>query len=159
MASPSNGIVAPRANWRGLLSEAATEVFSMMAGAQLAPAAGVESTRTNNVTGTVSIAGAVRAVFSFRCSTEAAARIASGMLGISVEEAAGQKWDAVGEICNIMAGHFKAKIGLEAECMLTVPTVIAGSNYRIHTLPEGECIEIPMVYEGETVLVALEVRK
>jgi len=131
----------------------------MMAGAQLTRADHAEASHVSNVTGTVGIAGAVRAVFSFRCSAEAAAKIASGMLGISVEEAAGQKWDAVGEICNIMAGHFKAKIGLEAQCMLTVPTVVAGSNYRIHTMAEGECFEIPLMYEGEQVTVALEIRK
>ena len=80
------------------------------------------------------------------------------MLAISVSEAAGQMSDAIGEVCNMIAGHFKHKIGYGDSCSLTVPTVVAGGNYVIHCLEKGERLEFPVTYEGETVLVTLDIR-
>ena len=111
------------------------------------------------VTGMIGIAGAMRAIFSLRCSEKAAIGIASQMLGITKEEAAPQKSDAIGEVCNIIAGHFKHKIGFGDNCTLTVPTVIVGGNYSVHCLEAGERLEFPVIYEGETVLVTLDIRK
>jgi chemotaxis protein CheX len=106
----------------------------------------------------IGIAGAMRAVFSLRCSEHAATKIASQMLCLSTEEAADQKSDAIGEVCNIIAGHFKHKIGLGDACTLTVPTVVMGGNYSIHCLEKGERLEFPVTYEGETVVVKLDIR-
>jgi len=80
------------------------------------------------------------------------------MLCISAEEAAAQKSDAIGEVCNIIAGHFKHKIGYGDSCTLTVPTVVVGGNYSIHCLEKGERLEFPVAYEGETVSVTLDIR-
>ena len=159
MASAAGKNIAPKANWPGILCDAASEVFSMMVGSQFTLPAGTESPLVANVTGTVGIAGALRAVFSLRCSAQTAAKIASRMLAIPLEAAASQSCDAIGEICNMVAGSFKAKVGLEAECMLSVPTVITGSDYRVHSLAEGERLEIPILYDGELILIALDIRK
>jgi len=41
-----------------------------------------------------------------------------------------QIWDAIGEIANMIADDFKNKIvGLENRCMLSLPTVITGSDF------------------------------
>jgi len=112
-----------------------------------------------NVTGTVGIAGALRASFTLRCAKGTATRIASQMLGVPAEEASTQDCDAVGEICNMVAGHFKAKIGLEAECMLSVPLVILGSDYHLHSVNEGERLEVPVLYNCELLDIVLEIRK
>ena len=40
--------------------------------------------------------------------------------------------DALGEICKVVAGYFKAKIGLGEACGLSVPTIIAGRDYKFH---------------------------
>jgi len=111
------------------------------------------------VTGMIGIAGAMKAIFSLRCSEGAAAKIASQMLGISLEEATKQKSDAIGEVCNIIAGHFKHKIGFGSNCTLTVPTVIVGGHYSVHCLAAGERLEFPVIYDGETVLVTLDIRE
>ena len=48
-------------------------------------------------------------------------------------------WDALGEICNMVAGNFKNKVsGLGNGCMLSVPTVITGRDYHCHSLGERE---------------------
>ena len=152
--------LAPRSAWLGSLCEATTEVFSMMVGATVvAPAPGGCSVlaHVTGVIGVIGITGAVTAIFTLRCSDAAATRVASQMLGISMEESAAQKFDAVGEICNMVAGNFKHKIGYADKCMLTVPTVVMGGNYRIHSRA-GQRMECPVIYEGESVWLALDIR-
>ena len=162
-----DGNVMPRAAWPGVLREATLEVFSTMVGVTLnaSPAAeelvasqAADASLVAHVTGMIGIAGAVRAVFSLHCSENAATRIASLMLAISAEEAAAQKSDAIGEICNMIAGHFKHKAGYGDTCTLTIPTVVVGAKYSIHCLEKGERLAFPIVYEGEAVLVTLDVR-
>jgi CheY-specific phosphatase CheX len=77
-----------------------------------------------------------------------------------MEQAAAQSADAIGEICNMVAGHFKTKIGHEADCMLSVPIVILGSDYQVHHVPHrGEHVRIHLEFEGEPLEVILEIRK
>lgn len=160
--------LTPREAWLTVLCQATLEVFDSMVGSSMnAPGPAVdqgavpESAKPSvvaYVTGMIGIAGAMRAVFSLRCSDRAAASIASQMLGISAEEAAGQKSDAIGEVCNMIAGHFKHKVGHGDSCTLTIPTVVVGGNYSIHCLEKGERLAFPVAYEGENVLVALDIR-
>jgi CheY-specific phosphatase CheX len=117
-----------------------------------------DSEVTKYVTGMVGIAGPMRAILSLRCSESAATKIASQMLGISSEEAAQQKTDAIGEICNMVASHFKNNIGFGDDCILSAPTVVAGGKYSVHCLEAGHGLEFPAIYEGETVMVTLDIR-
>jgi CheY-specific phosphatase CheX len=80
------------------------------------------------------------------------------MLGVSLEEAAAQKADAVGEICNIIAGYFKAKIGMGDTCSLSVPTVLSGTNYQIHSPGKTTQLGLPLLYEGEIIWLALDIK-
>ncbi len=161
------GPITPRNQWHEVLRQATAEVFSTMVGGTLDRPVAIETGSTGgppgkvlmaHVTGMIGIAGAVRAVFSLGCSDHAAIRIASQMLGIPVEEAAAQKSDAIGEVCNMIAGQFKHTIGHGFSCTLTVPTVVIGGSYSIHCLEKGERIEFPVLYEGETVLITLDIR-
>jgi CheY-specific phosphatase CheX len=161
-------LVVPRSEWWGALRDATLEVLSPMFGTTVAvpqpddgPAIvpeGVDSKVTKYVTGMVGIAGPVRAILSLRCSENAAIRIASHMLGISSEEAAEQKADAIGEICNMVASHFKNRIGFGDNCILSAPTVVAGGKYSVHCLEAGHGLEFPAIYEDETVMVTLDIR-
>jgi len=160
--------VTPRPGWGDVLREAAVEVFSTMIGVTLhfpaevdnlpVDAAPPDKSSLAYVTAMIGIAGAMRAVFSLRCSDRAATRVASRMLAISAPEAAAHSGDAVGEVCNMIAGHFKHKIGFGASCSLTVPTVVAGGSYSIHCLEKGERIEFPVACEGETLTITLDIR-
>lgn len=145
--------------WRDILYEAAAEVFSMMVGAEISPQAKPAELSPPKVTGTVGIAGALSAILTLRCSTDSATRIASQMLGVPMQEAAAHHCDAIGEVCNIVAGHFKAKIGMGASCMLSMPTVIVGGDYQLHSLAAGERLDLPLHYEGEPLWIALDIRK
>jgi CheY-specific phosphatase CheX len=80
------------------------------------------------------------------------------MLKVPEDEAEALKNDAIGEICNIVAGYFKAKIGLGGACMLSMPTVLAGTDYKIISRREYIRMELPLLYESESISVALDVR-
>lgn len=114
---------------------------------------------TVTVTGAVGIAGALSAIMSVRCSAQCATKIASRMLGVPVAEASAHQCDAIGEICNMVAGNFKAKIGLEDKCMLSVPTVISGGNYQLRTASSTHRLEILLLHEGELLALGLDIRK
>jgi chemotaxis protein CheX len=151
--------VAPRSEWLGILRDATAEVFSMMVGSTVVTPETADCPVSAYITGVIGITGAVSAILTVRCSDASATKVASQMLGVSTEEAAAQKSDAIGEICNIVAGHFKLKIGCGDTCMLTVPSVITGGNYRIHSLAAGQRLEFPLLYEGEPMWLALDIRK
>jgi CheY-specific phosphatase CheX len=111
------------------------------------------------VTGVVGIAGGVRAIFTLQCSSTAAVKVASQMLGISPDDPDGEKaaCDAIGEVCNIVAGYFKARVGLGDARQLSVPTIIVGQDYQFHSSKAYERLEFPLLFEGEALWVALEV--
>jgi len=163
MSAPKQAISgdnsSPFEHWRAVLIEAVKEVFSMMVGAQLNIPEGDVPSKVADVTGMVGLAGEMCGVLSVRCSKNAAMRIASQMLGVSPAEAASHQSDAVGEISNMVAGNFKAKIdGLQDKCMLSVPTVITGEDYQLHSLAAGDRIELLFIFEGEPLWATLEVR-
>ncbi len=149
----------PRELWPKILVASTIEVFSMMVRVDLQPAH-PSVPIIGEVTGVIGIAGAFRGIYSLRCSRNTAIKIASQMLAIPCDQAAEHHQDAVGEICNINAGDFKAKIGYGAKCMLTVPTIIEGTDYRVVRPVVGkDSIQIPLQYEDEPIWVALEIRK
>jgi len=153
----SNDGVTPREQWSTVLGTSAKEVFSMMAGVEVSVSDDMTLPVLANVTAVVGIAGAIRAIFKLRCSTLTATKIASAMLGVPTEDAAAQKGDAIGEMCNIIAGDFKAKIGLGEHCMLSVPTVVEGSDYKMRSLADSQKLEMPLLYENEPIWIALEI--
>jgi len=145
--------------WREILRNASKEVFSMMVGAQATEPENGDPPVAANITGMVGLAGELCGVLTIRCSTKSASKIASQMLGVDIMQASDHISDAVGEMCNMVAGNFKAKIpGLEDKCMLSVPTVITGPDYELHSLEVGESIEVPLIFEEEPVWICLEVR-
>jgi chemotaxis protein CheX len=113
----------------------------------------------SEVTGIVGIAGALSATLSLRCSLDSATLIAAKMLGIPPGQALGQRCDAIGEICNMVAGSFKDKIGLGDRCMLTAPTVLTGKDYQIRSRCVYVRVELPVLYEREPMWIALDIRQ
>jgi CheY-specific phosphatase CheX len=151
--------ILPRSAWLGVLSDTAMEVFSIMVGVNASIGPGDQARVAPQVTGMIRIAGAMRANFILECSSAAAVRLASQMLGISADDPNSQKaaCDALGEVCNVVAGYFKAKVGLGDACKLSVPTIIMGSDYQFHSTQAFERIELPVLYEGETMWATLEI--
>lgn len=145
--------------WRLVLSAAAQEVFLLMVGVELSVPEQDDLPVLSEVAGMVGLAGELCGLLTIRCGKASARKMACRMLGVSEDEAAGQASDAVGEICNMVAGNFKAKVaGLEDKCMLSVPTVISGDSYELHSLASGERIELLLLFQGEPLWFSLEVQ-
>ena len=152
--------VLPQSAWPDVLAKTVVEVFSTMVGAAVTP---MEAAPAGPMclTGMVGIAGATRANFILRCSDEAASDLAAQMLGIPSDDPGSRKaaHDALGEVCNIVAGYFKAKVGLGEACKLSVPTIISGRDYCFHSRNTYDRLELSVAYEKHTLQAVLEIAR
>ena len=142
--------------WVPLIEVATREVFEMMLGCKLEqPAIAVDG--PFDVTAMVGLAGQIRGLFTVRCAAKSATLMASKMIGMELAEGSRDVLDALGEICNMVAGNFKNKVaGLDDGCFLSVPTVITG-NYRVHSLADSAAIEVRLLFEGMPIIISLQV--
>jgi len=144
--------------WQPILLLAAQEVYSTMLSTELLSAAEPAEMEAN-VTAMVGLAGQLCGVVAIRCDGRAATLMASKMLGIDPASAGPDTWDAVGEVCNMVAGNFKNKVsGLAEGCMLSVPTVITGADYKTHTLANQEEIHCDFLFEGCPIEITLQIQ-
>ena len=149
---------APTA-WCDLIALAAAEVFDIMVGAKITSAR-CDRQKQQGVTAMLGFAGVPCGVFSVRCSWMAATAIAARMLGaepstLPVE----QVCDAMGEICNVVAGSLKTRLSdAGAGCMISIPTVVRGVDYEVRCLACDSSFSVSMEFEGEGVLFDLELQ-
>jgi chemotaxis protein CheX len=144
-------------SWRPLLELATREVFQLMLGCELTQ----PSENTNlppGVTSMVGLAGQLCGVMTIHCDEKSAALMTSKMLGLPVEKVGDEMSDALGEICNMVAGNFKNKIsGLGDGCMLSPPTVITGSDYSTYSLADSPGLEAHLLFEGLPIVISLQI--
>lgn len=148
-----------RADWPANLEAAAREVFDLMLGAKMEIVEESEVLGRTDMTGMVGLAGQLCGVLSVRCTKVTAAKVATRMLGHEIETTDDQNIrDALGEMCNMVAGNFKAKIpGLSDSCLLSVPTIVMGSDYHLHSLASGDRLAVCMMFESEPLSFILDV--
>jgi chemotaxis protein CheX len=80
------------------------------------------------------------------------------MLG-DTADAEQQVADALGEICNMIAGNFKNKLaGTDERCLLSVPTVISGGEYSFRSMADGDVVDTVLLFEGAPVAVCLQLQ-
>ncbi len=141
-----------------MLEQSAQEVFELMLGSHLVVAPEAVADDGLDITAMVGLAGLLCGVMTIRCSSKAGAKMASKMLGVDADKAVSEIWDALGEICNMVAGNFKNKIsGLGDGCMLSVPTVITGGDYECHSLGNSKILRINFLFDGDGIIAALEI--
>jgi len=143
--------------WLPLIEVAAREVFELMLGCELTVAPSADDA-TLDFTSMVGLAGALSGVLSVRCDREAAALMTSKMLGVELDRTGPEISDALGEVCNMVAGNFKNKIaGLAEGCMLSPPTVITGSDYTLHSQADSPTLEIRLLFESMPLVISLAI--
>jgi chemotaxis protein CheX len=143
--------------WPPLLELATREVFELMLGCQLTVPESAEET-TPEFTAMVGIAGQLSGVLSVRCHGVAAALMASKMLGVDLDKVGPEVSDALGEVCNMVAGNFKNKIpGLADGCMISAPTVVTGNDYSLYCLADLPALEVRMLFEGMRIVICLQI--
>jgi chemotaxis protein CheX len=146
-----------RDGWREVLEKATCEVFEMMLGTSLGNATEKSPHVATDFTAMVGLAGSLCGVMGLRTSSESARRMAAKMLGSDEVDTSGNVQDAFGEVCNMIAGSFKAKIaGLADGCALSVPTVISGKDYALYSLANGERYEVIFSFEDKPLSVTLD---
>ena len=121
----------------GNLDASVDEVFRLMLGAQCKRTgegdAPQSATAEESVTGVVGFGGALSGACVFRCDALSATKIAARMTGVEFQKIDNTVKDAIGELCNMLAGTWKGRVpDLSANCGLSVPAVITGRDYRLH---------------------------
>lgn len=156
MTESAQATVCRPTEYRQILELAVREVFEIMLATRLETCE-AKPTTAARLTAMVGLAGSLCAVLSVCCSDALAKTMASRMLGVAADEADGNVWDALGEIANMVAGNFKNKLtGPQGRCMLSVPTVVMGSDYQMHSLSDGAAIQMAFWFETESFWVTLE---
>jgi len=135
---------------------AAVEVFALMAGVRLELVAAPGREARGEQTAMVGMAGALCGMITVRCSRVVAGKLASLMLGGDAATNPAMLRDALGELCNMIAGNFKSKVSnLADHCLLSVPTVITGEDYFVESVPPTASVTLALAYEGECIWVSL----
>jgi chemotaxis protein CheX len=143
-------------DWLPVLELAIQEVFEIMLRCQVTTAAESEPRPKGKFTAIVGLAGALCGVLTICCDAKTASRIAQAMLG-DAAESEDQVADALGEICNMVTGNFKNKLaGTDERCMLSVPSVITGAEYKFRSLADGYSLETIMLFEESPIVVRLQ---
>lgn len=145
--------------WLDRIESATQEVFESVIGVRMGrldPGAANGS----DITAIISLAGSPSGVFKIGCSSASAAHLAMRMLGSSEPESEENAKDALGEVCNMIAGGIKSRLSRSEDlCKISVPTIITGHHYQVHTLLNGERYELQLAYEGEPISVSMEIQR
>lgn len=160
MNAQSTAAVHPHPeNWLSILELSVQEVFEIMLGCSVEPAK-EDQPKNGDFTAMVGLAGALCGILTVCCNGQAAKQIATRMLGPEIANNEGQVWDALGEICNMIAGNFKNKLaGMDGRCMLSVPTVVTGGEYSFHSLADGDSLQCVLLFDSLPITVRLELHQ
>lgn len=149
----------PLGGWAGVLEQATREVFEIMLATPLEGVCAAEPPLVADLTVMIGISGRMRGVLSLHCSVQSACQWASRMLGIDLPNFNQTVRDAIGEIGNMVAGHFRTKLPVLGDnCAISTPTVICGADYNLHSLSGGEHVEVSLGFEGAPLWVTLDLR-
>ena len=117
----------------GNLDASVEEVFQTMLGIRCRRDSSSAVQEPESVTAVVGFGGLLSGACIFRSGSGAARKIAARMTGMEFDEIDDTVKDAIGEICNMLAGSWKGKVpDLAANCGLSVPAVITGRDYKLH---------------------------
>lgn len=115
------------------LDRSVEEVFHLMLGVNCVRDWDQSGTGPEAVTAVVGFGGVLSGACILRASTAAAMAMAALMTSMTFDEVDDTVKDAMGEVCNMLAGSWKGKLPeLASHCGLSVPAVITGRDYRLH---------------------------
>ena len=117
-----------------ILDQSVEEVLGLMLGVPVtvAPNTSVEQ-ESRTLTAVIGLAGALSGAYTVLVSAEGAMQMTACMAGMDITIVDETVLDGLGEITNMLAGAWKSKIpSLHAACLLSVPTVVTGTQYEVH---------------------------
>jgi chemotaxis protein CheX len=132
------------------------EVFRMMLGAECALTDEPSHEENETITAVVGFGGLLSGACVFRSGSSTALDIAAKLTGMDFDEIDDTVKDAIGEVCNMLAGAWKGRIpDLSANCGLSIPAVITGSHYQIHVQAPEFRLHHNFCYEQKTFSVTI----
>lgn len=152
----ASGTAQSIARFQEYLDRATDEVFSTMLGVSCAPARDAAPAERETISAVIGLAGAMSGSLVLRCGSRAAMRMAERMTGAEPPAVDAMVRDAVGEICNMVAGAWKGfDPALSSGCLLSTPTVVAGSSYELFGQRAPIRFERSFRFEDQTFLVTV----
>ena len=106
------------------------EIFTTMLGQRVA-ALDHRTTETPQVSALVGLAGDFSGVITLHFSEDAACKVATGILGMTLTTLDEMVRDAIAEMANMVAGGFKKALSRDREMFkVSIPSVIQGMSYN-----------------------------
>ena len=135
---------------------AVAEVFDLMMGMRCCPVDECPAEERQMISAVIGLAGAMSGICMLSSGEKVALHMAGILTGSSIATLNDTVKDAMGEVCNMIAGVWKAKQpSLAYGCMLSTPTVVTGTNYRLHNQRPKFRIERFYCFEGSSFAVTL----
>ena len=132
-------------NWKAILELAVEEVFEIMVSCRVKPVPISEQKANAEFMAMIGLAGSLCGVLTLCCQAQTARQLAKGMLG-DIVTSGDQVSDALGEICNMVAGNFESGSALMKSTSQAAFDQIAGMlrqrNCRLRI--EGHSDDVPI---------------
>lgn len=119
-------------------------VFNTMVGIEIElgkPDIKIDPTPSYDVSGIVGFSGDVAGSVVVSFCNDTAVTLVEAFCGEKLNSNSEDFVDAIGELCNMIAGNAKKEFGLTAN--IGIPTVIIGHNHTVARLRDVPCITIP----------------
>jgi chemotaxis protein CheX len=114
------------------LDRAVDEVFSTMMAVGCLPVEDNVGPEHETISAVIGLAGALSGSMVLHSGSQAAISMAERLTGVAPQGIDAMVRDAVGEVCNMIAGAWKGSDPrLASGCLLSTPTVVAGSSYEL----------------------------
>lgn len=144
------------ARLEGNLDRATEEVFSTMMGVHCMPVDDCPGLEREAISAVIGLAGAVSGSMVLHTGRVVAMRMAECLTGIAPAQVDATVRDAIGELCNMLAGAWKSHDPVMcAGCLLSTPTVVAGSSYELFSQRAPVRIERSYQFEAMSFTVTI----
>ena len=151
-----SGRAAEIARFARDLDRAADEVFSTMAGVRCLPAELEAGPEGETISAVIGLAGTMSGSLVLHSGRRAALRMTERLTGVAPESLDATVRDAVGEMCNMVAGAWKGfDPALASGCLLSTPTVVAGTSYELFSQRAPVRIERSYCFEDLTLTITI----
>ncbi len=111
----------------------------------------------HDVSGIVGFSGEVRGNVVVSFCMDTAQKVVEAFSGMTMEVTSADFADAVGELCNMIAGNAKKDFGMNAG--IGIPSVVIGSNHTIARLRDVPCIVIPCTCSAGDFCVEVNIKQ
>lgn len=112
---------------------------------------------THDVSGIVGFSGEVTGTVIVSFGEPSAMKLVEAFVGEALDARSEDFADALGELCNMIAGNAKKDFGLNAN--IGIPSVVVGPNHTVSRMSDVPCILIPCQCEVGDFAVEVNIKQ